>query len=615
MSADPTDRPAAAARRRVARWWYLLLLLAPAAAGVTWLVATATPGTQRMSYGQFRLALRAGEVRTVSLGETSLSGQLTATGPDGRPRRFRSDWPGPDRDPGLVDLLERHLPRGEFDYDRGPSAATLASALAMALALGLGLWVIGRRGGFGSAMVFTRSRHREYDREGAAVRFVDVAGLEEAVDELGEVVSFLKTPERFRALGGRIPKGILLAGPPGTGKTLLARAVAGEAGVPFFSLSGSDFMELFVGVGASRVRSLFAQAEAKAPCLIFIDEVDTIGKARTGGGPGAHDERDQTLNQLLVAMDGFDSNRGILILAATNRPETLDPALTRPGRFDRHITVGRPDLAGREQILKVHARRVPLEEGTCLRQVAAMTAGFVGADLANLVNEAALAAARRGGDSVGPADFERSFERMLAGPERRHRLLRADERRRIAVHEAGHALVSRALPEADPVHKVSIVGRGGGLGGFTLYRPEDDRFLHTEGRLRAALRGLLGGTAAESIVLGEISDGAASDLQRATQLARRMVTDFGMSRLGPISYAAEGRSPFLPGGGAGVGDAACSPETAREIDLEIRRLLDEALADARALLVARRGALDSVVARLLDRETIEAADLDAALDA
>ena len=375
---------------------------------------------------------------------------------------------GVEHDADLIRLLDAHIPGGEFEADSAPSplqTVVLPGALFIVM-LAAFSWVVSRSGGMGSAMAFVRSRPRLYGADEDRVTFENVAGHEEVVTELREVVDFLRTPEKYRSLGGRIPKGVLLIGAPGTGKTLLARAVAGEAGVAFFSLSGSDFVELFVGVGASRVRNLFAKAQARAPSLIFIDELDAIGKARGAGGPGGHDERDQTLNQLLVEMDGFDANRGIILLAATNRPETLDPALVRPGRFDRQVVVDRPDLVGREQILKVHARSVPLDETINLQQVAAMTPGFVGADLANLVNEAALLAARRGKPHVGLPEFEEGIERLIAGPEKRQRILRREEKRRIACHEAGHALVARCLPETDPVHKVSIIGRGNGTLGL-----------------------------------------------------------------------------------------------------------------------------------------------------
>jgi len=476
------------------------------------------------------------------------------------------------------------------------------------------LLIIARRnGGLGSAFAFTRSRHKVYEKGEKGVTFEDVAGSDEVVTELREVVDFLRTPEKFQALGGRIPKGVLLVGPPGTGKTLLAKAVAGEAGVPFFSLSGSDFNEMYVGVGAARVRDLFQRASAKAPCLVFIDELDAIGKARGPGGTGSAEERDQTLNQLLVAMDGFDSGLGVIVMAATNRPETLDAALVRPGRFDRNVTVDRPDITGREQILKVHTRRVALDDQINLRHIAAMTPGFVGADLANLVNEAALLAARKGKPKVGRVEFEEGVERVVAGPEKKHRVLRPDEKLRIAYHEAGHAIVSRTLPDTDPVHKVSILGRGNGALGYTMYRPEDDRFLHTQSWLEDTIRGLLGGTVAEELVYGEVSDGATSDLQRATSIARKMDAEFGMSpKLGRVSYQTEGRSPFLAGGGANAD--AWSEQTAREIDLEVRRVLEDAHASTRSILSRRRMALEDLATLLIERETVDSAELKAVLD-
>ncbi|RUL85955.1 ATP-dependent zinc metalloprotease FtsH [Tautonia sociabilis] len=571
-------------------------------------LAVAGALTQRSSpaeswtYGTFRRALVAGRIESVRLGPRSLTAILAEPGPDGRPRRVRVTWAGSQADPALLGLLDEHVTDFGFDRDITPLASGVAT-LGLALLLLLGLFLITRGGGLGPAMAFTRGKPRARAGTDRQVTFGDVAGQDEAVEELQEVVDFLRTPERYAALGGRIPKGVLLIGPPGTGKTLLARAVAGEAGVPFFALSGSDFMEMYVGVGAARVRNLFAKAEAKAPCLIFIDEIDAIGKTRSGGATGAQDERDQTLNQLLVAMDGFDPNSGVIVMAATNRPETLDPALVRPGRFDRHIRVDRPDLLGREAILKVHSRTVPLCDRLDLRQVAAMTSGFAGAELANLVNEAALIAARKGKDRVDRLDFEQGFERLLAGPEKRGRAMHRDDRRRIAVHEAGHALVSASLPGTDPVHKVTIIGRGNGMGGFTMYRPEEDRFLHTSEWLMHCLAGLLGGTAAEELALGSISDGATSDLQRATEIARRMVTDFGMSpTLGRVCYADHPAGP------------SWSEHTLLEIDREVRRFLDEALELSRAVLRRRADALVALTERLLERETIDAAELAELLD-
>jgi cell division protease FtsH len=585
----------------------MLLVLVPLALGIVVAVAIQQSSPTRITYGRFKLLLGRGQVRAVQVGPNEITGSFVD---GGKPTRFRASRLGLERDEQLATLLHQSLPEGSYDAEPGPSAWQTYGLPALVLGGSAAcLYVLIRRGGLGSALAFAKSRHKLYNRDKFCVTFEDVAGIDEAVTELREVVEFLKTPEKFQALGGRIPKGVLLVGPPGTGKTLLAKAVAGEAGVPFFSLSGSDFMEMYVGVGAARVRNLFAQAEAAAPCLIFIDEIDAIGKARGPASSGSGDERDQTLNQLLVAMDGFDPKSGVIVMAATNRPETLDPALVRPGRFDRNVVVDRPDLSGRERILKVHVRNVPIGGELDLRQIAAMTAGFVGADLANLVNEAALLAARKGKTLVERVEFEEGVERIIAGPEKKQRILRSDERQRVAVHEAGHALVARSLPDTDPVHKVTILGRGSAALGYTLYRPEDDRFLHTQGWLANYIQVMLGGTAAEEVVLGEISSGATSDLHRATQIARRMVTEFGMSpRMGRVSYQGEGRGAFLGDGGADK--SAWSEATGREIDQEIRRILHEAHQATLALLSARRAALDAITAALVQRETIDAAELN-----
>jgi cell division protease FtsH len=595
-------------RRRLARFVAVgagvALVLAVAAATIAWL----QPRVLILPYGQFRKQLERGAIVSARVGPTVIEGRLLARDGEGRSVRYQVSRVGMEHDLDLIRLLDAHVPGGDYEAEAGPSAL-LTNALPGALILLLFLafaWMLMRSGGLGSVMAFVKSRPRLYGFDEPRVTFDDVAGHEEVVAELKEVVEFLRTPSKFNSLGGRIPKGVLLIGAPGTGKTLLARAVAGEAGVPFFSLSGSDFVELFVGVGASRVRKLFAKARAKAPSLIFIDELDAIGKARGVGGPGGHDERDQTLNQLLVEMDGFDTDSTTILLAATNRPETLDPALVRPGRFDRQVVVDRPDLVSREQILQVHARSVPLDAAISLRQVAAMTPGFVGADLANLVNEAALLAARRGKSQVGLAEFEEGIERLLAGPEKRQRLIRDEEKRRIAYHEAGHALVARSLPETDPVHKLSIIGRGSGALGYTLYRPEEERLLHTRTALCSAISSLLAGSLAEELALGEASDGCSSDLERATQIAWRMVVEFGMS-------AVVGRIRYLSGSGlsgAGTMEAKCSEATAREIDLEVRRIVDEAQTQARSVLEDRRSILDLVATRLIEQETIDAAQLD-----
>jgi cell division protease FtsH len=463
--------------------------------------------------------------------------------------------------------------------------------------------------GAGSPMAFGRSKGRLYAQEDLGVTFNDVAGIDEAVEEVREVVDFLKVPDKYQKLGGRIPKGVLLVGPPGTGKTLLAKAIAGEAGVPFFSLSGSDFVEMFVGVGAARVRDMFQQAEAKAPCIIFIDELDALGKSRGSGIIGGHDEREQTLNALLVEMDGFGSNSGVIVMAATNRPETLDPALLRPGRFDRHVLVDRPDIRGREAILKVHVKNVKLDPNIDLKEVAAITPGFVGADLANLVNEAALLAARGERQAVGMREFNEGVERVTAGLEKKQRIMNEDEKLRVAYHESGHALVAYSLPNTDPVHKVSIIPRGLAALGYTMQRPEGDRFLMTQSELESRIQVLLAGTIAEELTFTDISTGAQNDLERATEIARKMVMEFGMSRLGRVNYRDSNRSPFLAMTGGEESVRHCSEHTMRGIDEEVRRFIDEAIEKVRHILEMRRASLEALTKRLMDVESIDADEL------
>ncbi len=495
--------------------------------------------------------------------------------------------------------------------DWGPYIYMIVMA---ALLLGFFAFLLRRMGGPGAAMSFGRSRGKMYAQEDLGVTFNDVAGIDEACEELREIVEFLRNPGKYQALGGRIPRGVLLVGPPGTGKTLLAKAVAGEAGVPFFGLSGSDFVELFVGVGASRVRDLFAQAVQKAPSIIFIDELDALGKRRGEGGPGNHDERDQTLNALLVEMDGFASDQSVIVMAATNRPETLDPALMRPGRFDRHVLVDRPDIRGREAILKVHAGRVKMDDGVNLKHLAKLTPGFVGADLASLVNEAALLAARKNKTKVTMPEFEEGIERVIAGLEKQTRIIPDEEKERVAYHEIGHALVACSLPHVDPVHKVSIIPRGLGALGYTMQRPEEDRQLVTKTEIQNRIAVLMGGIAAEDIVYQENSTGASNDLQRATDLARRMITEFGMSaKLGRVHYSESRSSPFL-GGMAPLGDHAHSEETIREIDLEIKRIIDTAYEAAHTILETRRPAMEHLTRVLLEKEIMDAAQLKVILD-
>jgi cell division protease FtsH len=520
-------------------------------------------------------------------------------------------------DQTLVPLLEsKHI-----EYEAVAESSTTDMIWMLAVPIGLGLlfvsWLTrrmsgGMPGGPPGVMSFGKTKARIYMEATTGVTFKDVAGIDEAVDELKEIVEFLKTPAKFRRLGGRIPKGVLLVGPPGTGKTLLARAVAGEAGVPFFSLSGSEFVEMFVGVGATRVRDLFQQAAAKAPAIIFIDELDAIGKSRNAGVFGGHDEREQTLNQMLAEMDGFDARTALIVIAATNRPEILDPALMRPGRFDRQVLVDRPDRRGREQILRIHAREVKLGADVDLREVATRTPGFAGADLANVVNEAALLAARKDRDKVVAADFMEAIERVVAGLEKKTRRMNEKEKEIVAYHESGHALVSSLCRYSEPVHKISIIPRGLAALGYTLQLPLEDRYLMSREELYDKLAGLMGGRAAEEIMVGSISTGAANDLKQATEIARLMVTEYGMSdAIGPVSLAERSRSPFLgaPNGLAGLAERIYSERMQRKIDAEVTRLLDDAMNRARDLVRTHRDALSKVAARLLAVEVIEGDEL------
>ncbi|MGE5643167.1 MAG: ATP-dependent zinc metalloprotease FtsH [Byssovorax cruenta] len=473
------------------------------------------------------------------------------------------------------------------------------------------LWFIFRQaqGSNNAAMSFGKSRARMFSGEHPTVTFQDVAGVEESKQELAEVVEFLKEPQKFIQLGARIPKGVLLVGPPGTGKTLLAKAVSGEAGVPFFSISGSEFVEMFVGVGASRVRDLFDQAKRHSPCIVFVDEIDAVGRQRGAGLGGSHDEREQTLNQMLVEMDGFDTDTNIIIIAATNRPDILDPALLRPGRFDRRVTLDRPDMKGREAILKVHVKGKPLEPSVDLASLARGTPGFVGADLENLVNEGAILAARRNKKSIGQQDLEEAIERVVMGPERKSRLISDEEKRIIAYHEAGHAVVMNAIPEADPVQKITIVGRGQ-AGGLTWYRPEDDRLLTSRKKMVASLAGLLGGRVAEELVFDDITSGASSDIERVTQMARMMVTRMGMSsEMGLMTYGQKEELIFL---GREISEQRdYSEAVAERIDSEVRKLVDDAYKLTKKLLTTYRDRLDAVAQKLLEVETLTREEFEA----
>ncbi len=473
------------------------------------------------------------------------------------------------------------------------------------------LWFIFRQaqGSNNAAMSFGKSRARMFSGEHPTVTFQDVAGAEESKQELAEVVEFLKEPQKFIQLGARIPKGVLLVGPPGTGKTLLAKAVSGEAGVPFFSISGSEFVEMFVGVGASRVRDLFDQAKRHSPCIVFVDEIDAVGRQRGAGLGGSHDEREQTLNQMLVEMDGFDTDTNVIIIAATNRPDILDPALLRPGRFDRRVTLDRPDMKGREEILKVHVKGKPLEPNVDLGSLARGTPGFVGADLENLVNESAILAARRNKKSIGQAELEEAIERVVMGPERKSRLISDEEKRIIAYHEAGHAVVGNAIPEADPVQKVTIVGRGQ-AGGLTWFRPDEDRLLYSRKKLLANLAYMLGGRVAEELVFDDITSGASNDIEQVTRLARSMVTRLGMSsELGPMLYGQKEELIFL---GREISEQRDYSEAiAEQIDSEVRKIVDESYKLAKKLLTKYRKQLDAVAQKLLEVETLTREEFEA----
>jgi len=566
-----------------------------------------------ISYSEFKTALRTGEIATVSVGEERISGTYTE-GDDGF-------YTVPVEDPGLLEELEAQDVeiKGEVAGDGGLLGSLLGWILPLVVMAAFWYWMIrrmkgGAAGGASSIFSFGKSKARVIQGEQTGVTFDDAGGAEQAIVELREVTEFLKNPERFQRLGGRMPKGVLLVGPPGTGKTLLARATAGEAGVPFYSLSGSEFVEMFVGVGASRVRDLFEQAKNNAPSIIFIDEIDAIGAKRGGlAGMGGHEEREQTLNQLLAEMDGFEPNENVIVMAATNRPEVLDPALMRPGRFDRQIMVDLPDVVGRQEILRIHSREVVLSADVNLDVVARITPGFSGADLENMVNQAALLAARREKAAVEMADFNEAIERVVAGSERRTRAMNEQEKERVAYHEAGHALVASLLPNTDPVHKVTIVPRGRALG-YTWQRPEEDRYLLSESELKDRLAVLLGGRVAEILVFGEASTGAANDLERATDIARRMVTEYGLSpQLGPVRLAAEQQVAYL--GIQGGLDSRVSPRTATQVDEETRRLSEEAVGQAWALLESHRSALERLAGKLCEQETVGGDEVRAILAA
>jgi cell division protease FtsH len=602
--------------------WDLLFVLALVMA-VYSLVSTSMRTTATLSYSEFKSLVAAGRVADVTLGDQQIAGTIRSGPLDDvlPPQTIAKLVPDTEgkrafttiavNDPDLV----RQLDTAHVQYSGTRSTNWLTTLLSWVLPalIFVGIWsfALKRMGrGFetgGGLLDVGKSKARLYMEKLVDVTFADVAGVDEAKEELKEIITFLRDPKQYGRLGARIPKGVLLVGPPGTGKTLLARAVAGEAGVPFFSISGSEFVELFVGVGAARVRDLFAQARAKAPCIIFIDELDALGRAR-GISPagGGHDEKEQTLNQLLAELDGFDPSSGVVLLAATNRPEILDPALLRAGRFDRQILVDRPDRTGRVQILNVHIRKIRIDSSVKVEEIAALTPGFTGADLANLVNEAALLATRRSAEFVAMQDITNALERIVAGLEKRNRLLNETERRTVAYHECGHAIVSMLTPGADPVQKVSIIPRGIGALGYTLQRPLEDRFLMARHELIERMTVLLGGRAAEQLLCSEVSTGAADDLAKATDIARHMVKRYGMSEaLGPVSYESAA-TPLLGPTADYYRPRDYAEATAGRIDAQVRELIEEAARHAHELLLAHRPTLESMAHELIARETLDA---------
>jgi cell division protease FtsH len=585
--------------------WLLLVIVSL----VVWSVLSTqrAPNLEEVSYSDFVSSVEQGRVGEVTIQGQGIRGQYRAQAGE-EPLHFKSYAP---EDSDLVPLLREHdvQIRARPDDDEPWYVILLVQWAPMLLLLGVWLFFFRQMQiGGGKAMSFGKSRAKLLTENQHKVTFADVSGIEEAKDELEEIIAFLKDPKKFTRLGGRIPKGVLMVGPPGTGKTLLARAIAGEAGVPFFSISGSDFVEMFVGVGASRVRDLFVQGKKNAPCIIFIDEIDAVGRHRGAGLGGGHDEREQTLNQLLVEMDGFETNEGVILIAATNRPDVLDPALLRPGRFDRRVVVPRPDVKGREGILRVHCRRVPLAEDVNIELLARQTPGFAGADLENLVNEAALLAARQNKERVEMGDFEVAKDKVMMGSERRSMIISLEERRNTAYHESGHALVAKLLPGADPVHKVTIIPRGMALG-LTQQVPLDDRHTYSRDYLLNNLSILFGGRAAEEIVLGQTTTGAGNDLERATELARKMVCEWGMSeKLGPMTYGKKEEEIFL--GRDFTQRVDYSETTAVQIDGEVRRLILETYERAKLLLRRHLEVLHKMAEALLERESLDGAEID-----
>mgnify|MGYP000869174196 FL=1 len=580
--------------------FYLLIIIV-----AIWMIdyySASTVSKTDITYSAFMKHVQQDEVKQVTIVDNVISGKLK----DGKD--FSTVAPSDD---SLIPTLRARDIEIKAELPPQPPWWTtiLSSLLPMLLIVGIWFMLMQQsQGGGGRVMNFGKSRARRYDEDNIKITFKDVAGADEAKQELEEVVEFLKHPKKYNDLGAKIPKGVLLYGPPGTGKTLLAKAVAGEAGVPFFSISGSDFVEMFVGVGASRVRDLFEQAKKSAPCIVFIDEIDAVGRQRGAGLGGGHDEREQTLNQLLVEMDGFGANEGIIMIAATNRPDILDPALLRPGRFDRQIVVDRPDIKGRQEILKVHVKGKPISPEVELGVIARRTPGFTGADLSNLVNEAALMAARKNKNKIDMPEMEEAAERVIMGPERRSRVISDKEKRLTAYHEGGHTLVGMLLDNTDPVHKVTIIPRGR-AGGYTLSLPKEDRYYATRSEMLDELKVLLGGRVAEALVLKEISSGASNDLQRATSLARQMICEYGMSpELGPMTFGHRQDLVFL---GRDIGrDKDYSEEVAAKIDKEIRKFIDEAYQKTESLLNENMDKLHLIADALIERETLEGEEID-----
>jgi len=564
-----------------------------------------TSEIKNVPYSEFKESITKGKISDLVIDTETVQGNIVLD--NGKKSKFLTSRV---EDPDLVKDLQKNNIKFAGQYENKIVKALISWVLPFAVIFLIWNFLMKKMGGAPSSVLnFGKSRGKIYGEDEIKITFGDVAGVDEAKEELKEIIEYLKTPDKFLNIGGKIPKGILLVGPPGTGKTLLAKAVAGEAKAPFFSMSGSDFVEMFVGVGASRVRDLFAQAQEKSPCIIFIDELDALGKARGMNPLSSHDEREQTLNQLLAEMDGFETKTGVIIMGATNRPEILDPALLRPGRFDRHVLVDRPDIKGREEILEVHVRGVKVADNVDLKVVAARTPGFVGADLANLINEAALLAARKEKASVTMEEFEEAIDRVVAGLEKKKRVMNKKEKEIVAYHETGHALMAELLETTDPVHKISIIPRGIAALGYTLQLPTEDRYLMTKKELIDRMGVLLGGRVAEEIAFGEISTGAQNDLFRATDIAKSMVKEYGMSeKLGYITFEGE-RKPLFLDINPGFGTKDYSEETAREIDNEVRRIIDESCQNAKLLLADNKDILEKVAKTLLEKETIDGEEL------